>query len=413
MLQYRCQAPCSKRCLAPEPMQFAAAIAESQDPTAAARHVVDDVTTQLAGQPCHLAFLFVSILYQTDWGSLCRQIRKDLGNPLLIGCTAGGVLGVDRELESTPAISLAAAWLPQVDLHPFTVSPEDLSEDRGTGFWIEKLGATPAEEPVGILLPEPFSCDVMTLVAILSDVYLGMPLIGGLASGGAQAGENILFFNEETFREGAVGVLLTGDVALQTIVSQGCRPIGRPFIITKADGNILLELAGLPATEALRQLLLTLSPQDQALARRALLFGVVMNEQQEAFRRGDFLIRNLIGMDPQTGALAVGDRVQVGQTVQFQLRDADTAREDLRELLKDHTPRLAQAPPAGALLFSCLGRGQDLYGEPHHDTRMIREGLGPIPLAGFFCNGEIGPVGQRNFVHGFTSSLGLFGPRSR
>ena len=395
-----------------ETLTFAASLRQDPDPAAAARAAVREVVAQLGGRPCHLTVLFVSHRYRTDWAPILREIRHTLGNPVLIGCTAGGVLGRDEEVEGAAALSLAAASLPRVELHSFTVSPEDLAEARGPGWWIEQLGATPGAEPVGILLPEPFSCDVMTLIAALNVTYPKMPLVGGLASGAQRAGENQLFVNEEVRREGAIGVLLTGDVALQTIVSQGCRPVGRPYIVTGAEENIILELAGMPATEALRQLFAALPVQDRALAQHALFLGVVMHEQRAAFQRGDFLVRNLLGIDPDRGALAVGDRIQVGQTVQFQLRDAATARDDLGHLLGEQAQALTHPPAAGALLFSCLGRGQDLYGEPSYDTRTIQAAVGHRPLAGFFCNGEIGPVGGRNFVHGFTASLGLFRPKT-
>jgi len=394
-------------------MCFAAGISENKNPAAAAKAVAQQVLKQLDGRPCHAAFLFVSAVYETDWTPILQQIHQELGNPLLLGCTGGGVLGIDQELEFIPAMSLAAAHLPRVELHPFRISPEEVEEDRGAGFWIEKVGVNPTQEPVGILIPEPYSCDCMPLVVGLNSGYPKMPLIGGLASGGTQAGENALFFNEEVIREGAVGLLLTGDVTLQTIVSQGCRPLGRTFIVTKAQENAVMELAGAPALEALQQLFQTLSPADKSLAQRALLLGVVMDERKEKFERGDFLIRNIIGIDPSSGLILVGDKIQVGQTVQFQVRDADTSREDLQHLLKERTPELKKSPPAGALLFSCLGRGRDLYGEPNYDIRTIGAAVNKCPIAGFFCNGEIGPVGGQNFIHGFTSSLGLFRPRSR
>ena len=393
-------------------MRFASSISENKDPAAAAAAVVQQVVGEMGELACHVAFLFASASYGSNWVPILRTIRKDLGAPVLLGCTGGGVLGVDRELEFTPALSLVAAHLPGVGLHPFRVSPEDLEDGRDPGFWIEKCGATPSQEPVGILLPEPFSCDVTTLISALNASYPKMPLIGGLASGADHAGGNALFFNDQVAREGAVGVLLTGNVTLKTIVSQGCRPIGRPYIVTKVEENVILELAGISASEALRQLFAGLPDSDKALAQRALFLGIVMNEQKSEFRRGDFLIRNLIGIDPSTGAMAIADRVQVGQTVQFQLRDANTSREDLQHLLKENASAFQGSPFRGGLLFSCLGRGKDLYGEPDYDIRTIRAAIGSCPIAGFFCNGEIGPVGGRNFVHGFTSSLGLFRPRS-
>ena len=392
-------------------MQFASAISQDQDPQAAVDTVLKEAGQQLTGS-CDAAFLFVSSLYRVDWAKILRQIRKQLRNPLLIGCSGGGILGGNLELEFLPAISLVAAHLPRVERHPFRISLEDLEESRSPGFWIEKLGATPGQEPVGVLLPDPFTCDSMRLVQELNGAYPAMPLVGGLASGGEEPGENFLFFNEQIFQDGAVGVVFTGDIVLQTIVSQGCRPIGRPYIVTKAEGNVILELAGVSATEALQKLFAGLPDADKMLARRALFLGVVMNEQKDSFARGDFLIRNLIGIDTSTGSLAVGDQIAVGQTVQFQVRDANTSREDLQHLLAQQPEPLKNSPSAGALLFSCLGRGKDLYGQPHEDIRTIQAAIGNRPIAGFFCNGEIGPVGGVNFIHGFTSSLGLFRPRS-
>lgn len=393
-------------------MRFAAALSDRTNPSEAVDQAVQELSKQLKGTQPDILFLFASILYRADWPALLDRIRTPFREPLLLGCTGRSILGQDQEVEGVPALSLAAGRLPRVKLHPFTVTPEDLSEEREPGYWIEKIGASPAQEPVGILLPEPYSCDCMSLVRRLNIVYPGMPLVGGLASGAQNAGENTLFFNDQLISEGAVGVLMTGDILLQTVVSQGCRPVGRPFIVTKSEGNIILELAGTPATEALRQLYSALPDVDKRLAQRALLLGVVMDEYKPDFKRGDFLIRNLIGIDPANGAIAIGDQIATGQTVQFHLRDAGASREDLQTLLKEKAKNLAPKQSPGALLFSCLGRGRDLYGEPHYDIRTIQAALGPCPIAGFFCNGEIGPIGKQNYIHGFTSSLGLFRPRN-
>jgi small ligand-binding sensory domain FIST len=236
-------------------------------------------------------------------------------------------------------------------------------------------------------------------------------MVGGLASGAREPGENRVWINEQVHESGAVGVALSGPVHLQTIVSQGCKPIGEPFIITKAQKNIIFELANQPPVVVIQSILTALPDREKQLARQALFVGRVINEYLPEFHRGDFLIRNVIGMDPNNGAIAVGDRdMRSGQTIQFQIRDNQTADEDLRELLVKQETDLKLHPPAGALLFSCLGRGAGLFGQPHHDIHAIRERIGPLPIAGFFCNGEIGPVGDRAFVHGYTSVVGLFSP---
>jgi small ligand-binding sensory domain FIST len=201
-------------------------------------------------------------------------------------------------------------------------------------------------------------------------------------------------------------VLLRGPLGLRSVVSQGCRPIGRPFLVTRARQNVIEELGGRPVLEQLQELWQALTPEDQELFQQALHIGLVMNEYRGEFRRGDFLVRNVMGLDRDTGALVITDRVRVGQTVQFHVRDAATADEDLHALMRPDAG--AQGRPAGALVFSCNGRGTRLFPEPHHDARAIRAEAGDIPLAGFFAQGELGPVAGQNFIHGFTASVALF-----
>jgi small ligand-binding sensory domain FIST len=229
-------------------------------------------------------------------------------------------------------------------------------------------------------------------------------VVGGLASAAVLGRPSWLLAGDEALAEGSAGVALCGDLVLETVVAQGCRPIGEPAIVTKADGHVVYELGGKPPLEVLRLLLDQLSPEDRELARHSLFAGLVMNEYRAGFKRGDFLIRNLLGSDPRTGAVMVGANLRVGQTLQFQLRDKRTSDEDLRELLgqlKDYPE------PRGAFLASCCGRGKGLYGEEGHDSRLIQALKGPVPLAGFFANGELGPVAGRNHIHGYTSSLAV------
>ena len=207
---------------------------------------------------------------------------------------------------------------------------------------------------------------------------------------------------------GAVGAVLEGNFILRTVVSQGCKPIAQPQVITRCDDHVIFELGGRSALEVIKETIASLSPADQALARTALLMGRVIDEYKENYERGDFLIRTLMGTDPKSGAIAVGDSFRPGQTVQLHVRDAETAREDLHALMNALTPEIATRPARGALLFSCNGRGAHLYGEPDHDSLVVTETTGAIPIAGFFCNGEIGPIGNTNFLHGFTASIGIF-----
>jgi small ligand-binding sensory domain FIST len=254
-----------------------------------------------------------------------------------------------------------------------------------------------------LLLADPFSFPIEDLLSWLADRHPGMPVVGAMASAAQMPGGNSLAFGRSLQRSGAVGVLLGPDVAIQPVVSQGSRPFGRPLVVTKADGNVIYELGGKPALERLiTQASSDLSEDEvEVLAAGGLQLGRVIDEHLEKFARGDFLIRNVLGTDRRTGAVAVGDVVPVGVTVQFHLRDAATADEDLSE-------RLAGVSADAALLFTCTGRGTHMFGAPDHDAAAIVEHLGPIPTAGCFAAGEIGPVAGRNFLHGFTASLALF-----
>jgi small ligand-binding sensory domain FIST len=251
------------------------------------------------------------------------------------------------------------------------------------------------------------------VLSLMSDRYPHGKAVGGLAGGGQDSGENRLLLNDQIFDGGVVGVQLTGPIAVRTVTSQGCRPIGERFVVTRAEQNLIYELGGVSALKRLQDVFESLGGAQRRDAHRAVHLGIVIDEHQSHFERGDFLVRNLIGADQQAGAIAIGDIVQEGQTVQFHLRDAKSASDDLHFLLAaDRTTH--QSPPLGALLFSCCGRGEGLFGQPHHDSGVVQERLGSIPTAGFFAQGEIGPVGGRNFLHGYTASVVIFSePDSR
>ncbi len=392
-------------------MKFSAAISTETSADKIASDLCERARAGLGTAKVDLAMLFVSPRFVAVLPDLIEDIHLRLGARCLIGCTGGGIIGEDREVENTPAVALWAASLPGVTVQPFRITQQQVEESNGPAFWHSELGIGPEDEPSLVFLPDPFSMDATRAVDELSAAYPGRPLVGGLASGARQAGENRVWIGEKVYEDGAVGVALCGAVRLRAIVSQGCRPIGEPLIVTKAQRNIIVELASQPPVVALQETLKALSEQDRQLAQQALFLGRVINEYQADFHRGDFLIRNIVGLDPNNGAIAIGDReIRSGQTVQFQLRDGAAANEDLRELIEKQQSTLAKNPPEGALLFSCLGRGENLFGKPNHDVSVIRETIGSLPLAGFFCNGEIGPVGDKTFVHGFTSVLALFEP---
>lgn len=376
------------------------------------RGEVDDLTEQIRARlgpsKIDLALIFIHPDLVTNAPDFARDLRATLGARHLVGCTGAGIIGEREECEEHPAVSVLAASLPEVEITPFHLSQEEIEESPGPNFWHFHLDVEPDSRPNFLLFPDPFSLHPVGLLQSLAEAYPGAPIVGGLASGARAEGENRLFVDDTVHDAGVVGLALTGRIELRTIVSQGCRPIGQPLTVTRAEKNIVFELAGEPPMVVLQKMLPKLSPADQKLARSALFLGSVINEYQEDFGRGDFLIRNLIGHDPNSGALAIGDWMRTGQTVQFQVRDSATAAEDLESLLDKERERPGHTPAAGAVLFSCLGRGERMYGIPNHDIAAIQRTIGPVPTAGFFANGEIGPVGNRPFVHGFTSVIGLF-----
>ncbi|MEO0853968.1 MAG: FIST C-terminal domain-containing protein, partial [Cyanobacteria bacterium J06648_11] len=259
--------------------------------------------------------------------------------------------------------------------------------------------------------PDGFSSRINDLLQGMDFTYPSATKVGGLASGGNGPEQNALFLNDTLYRLGTVGVGMAGNIAVDSLVAQGCRPIGEPLRVTKAERNVMVTLDDRPPLEVLQDTLRELSPEDRELARTSLFVGLLMDEFKSKAERGDFLIRNILGLDPNTGVVAIGDRIRPGQTVQFHLRDARTSEEDLRWVLSRYRDRQSeQVTGSGAVMFSCLGRGAYLYGRPDVDSSIFHELIGHVPLGGFFCNGEIGPVGGTTFLHGYTSVFGVFRP---
>ena len=392
-------------------MRFTSGISDAVNASAAADAACQQVLQQLQGASCDLACVFVSTIYRADWPTLLERIHEQLAPRVLIGCSGSGIIGGEQELEWVPALSIVGAHLPDVRLFPFVMTPQELEQSTSGGFWIDTVGASPEAHPVFVIFADPYTCDAMKLITELNATYRSRPVVGGLVSGGNEPGEHLLFRGRDVLREGAVGVAMTGNITMDTVVSQGCRPVGRSYVVTKAEENVVLELGGRQALTVLHEVLSSLKPDDRELAQRGSVFvGLVINEMRSAFHSGDFVVRNIVGIDPEAGALAVADEVHVGQTLQFHLRDASTSRQELKRLLQQLGRPPQVMPAAGCLFFNCTGRGKSLYGVAHHDVKTIQTVSGKLPIGGFFCNGEIGPIGGTNFLHGYTASLGVFRP---
>ncbi len=398
-------------------MKWASALAGNDLPGkrkyGGARHLLaecaESINFQLGDAEPDLVVGFVSADFMDEFDEISALVKKQLRAKHFIGCSAGGLIGGGFEVEKEKGIAITAAVLPDVEIKLFHLEDSDLPDlDSAPSAWEKAVGVENVAEPHFILLPDPFSFKVDTLMQGLDYAFAKSVKLGGLASGGNRGGMNALFCGDKVYRSGVVGAALSGNVLVDSVVAQGCRPIGHPMRVTKCLNNFLIELDGEPAVHVLKEAIMKLSPKDQKLAYNALFLGVVMDEFKADFHSGDFLIRNILGIEQKSGALMVGEILRTERTVQFHLRDAATSSEDLRLMLKAYAERQNGSDAAGALLFSCLGRGKHLYGESNHDSECFREFLGDIPLGGFFCNGEIGPVGGTTFLHGYTSSFGIF-----
>ena len=377
-------------------MPFAAALSEHPVTAHAVGEVAGEVLERLGERP-DLVVVFVTPPHAGALEDAARAIDSVLHPLVLMGCAAESVAGPYREVEQSAAVALFAGRTGP--LLPVSLEASGAQRPPVLTGWPELLSFEPQAL---LLLGDPYSFQAEEALAALETLHPGLAVIGGMASAGRGPGGNRLVLGTSVRTHGAVGALLGPGVGVEAVVSQGCRPFGHPLVVTRSEGNVIFELAGRPALERLvSQANDTLSGDEiRRLEAGGLHLGRVIDEHRERFGRGDFLVRNVVGADRSSGAMAVGDVVPVGTTVQFHLRDADSADEDLRALLLG---RRAD----GALLFTCNGRGTRLFEEPDHDVGVLADLLGPLAVAGLFAAGEIGPVGSHNFLHGFTASVAL------
>ena len=400
-------------------MMFASATTTEPGLQDATRSLVEQVRSQLDTRAIDLLVIFMSAQFAPQAAVVGEELQRALGPRVLLGATCEGVIGREMEIENQPAITLIAAHAPTIELSPFALDQVDWDEALGDPIQFQGLLGAPRDTKLFMLVADPFSTPIDDVLSAFNTCYAGLPVIGGMASAAQHPGGNALLLNNRAFTTGAVGVALAGDFEADIVVSQGCRPIGRAFTVTEADRNVVLSLEGEPPLERIRGLVAELSKQDQALLQtnglfvgRAIDSGTELGTSpgKETLGRGDFLIRGLMGVDAESGAVAVGDYVKTGETIQFHLRDQHTAEEDLEMLLM---PQALFDPPQSAILFSCNGRGTRLYDHPNGDISTIQKMLGGVNLAGFFCAGEIGPIGGKNFLHGHTASMVLFRAKAR
>jgi small ligand-binding sensory domain FIST len=369
-----------------------------------------------------VTILFASAEFSEEFPQLLAEARGLSGAPLLVGCSAAGIIGPEQELEDQPAVGVLQLALPGAHLHAVRFDQFPVDREFGNGAQAPSgnepfnpgeqpartsFGVDPAEVNGWLVFADPFQTDAERLISCLAEQYAGVPVLGGLASADPFVRQTWVFLNDQLFADGGVGLAIGGQYSLAPLVSQGCQPIGEAWTITSAHDNWIETISNRPAAQVMAETLRLLPEEDRAQAQRNLLVGLAANEYRQEFARGDFLVRNIVGYDGESGALALTALPRVGQTIQFQLRDAATADLDLTMMLDRLRDDLQGRAPVAAVLCSCNGRGVGLFGVPHHDATTIAKKLGPLPLAGLFCSGEIGPIGRQPHLHGFTASLAL------
>lgn len=387
-------------------MRFASASSAAGSFDGRLDEVIRASRADLGGLHAHLVVLFVTVDHAPHAADIARRLKRDFPGGVVLGCTAAGVIGGGEELEERPAISLFLAHLPDVELVPFHLGRAVVGDPSGLDVaGVQRVVGEGDSAPM-LLLADPFSCDSEALLRLLDQLNPGAVKVGGLASGAPSPGRNVLFWGDRVVTDGAVGVSLRGDVVVDAVVAQGCRPVGEPMTVTEASDNLLFAVNGEPALDVVGALLASLDAESKRLFQRSPMIGVAMDPEAATLRRGDFLLRHVVGVDPPRKGVAVGHRLQVGDRVQFHVRDPSASAEDLAEQVTRYLA-VASDAPAGALMFSCVGRGQRFYGRANYDTDLLR-GLLDAPTTGFFCNGELGPVHGRSFLHGYTCALALF-----
>lgn len=391
-------------------MRIASGISTQDDPHLLSTELSEQISKALDGTQPDLLMLFVTAAHQPNIANISRTLRQQLKPRQFLGTTAESVIGGEQEVERKPAASIMAMSFDNVRVESFHIAQEEWEDLLNSKEAVKnRLGS--AEDTRGfIMIADPFTVPIVQFLDACSAALPQAPITGGMASALPQPDGVRLVLNDEVHTSGLIGVSIAGNIQMDCVVSQGCRPVGDTFVITKTgERNVIEQLNGKPALQAIEEMITGLPIEDRELLHtHGLQMGRVIDQGKGHYGRGDFLIRSIIDVQRQTGAIIVGDRVSTGMTIQFHVRDANAADEDIRLLLQGEM--LLASTPSAALLFSCSGRGTRLFPLPDHDVGVVRELFGNIPVAGFFCAGEIGPVGRRNFIHGQTASLALLRP---
>jgi small ligand-binding sensory domain FIST len=388
---------------------FASSLSTNPDSDSAIDEVVSGMLGGLAGRTPDLALVFVSHDHGTAIESLGPRIAKKTGARVVLGCTGEGIVGASREVERGAAISLFGGVLPATEVRSFVVQAQQVDEGRIGFTQMPEVGDRSRASI--LLLADPFTFPAGEYLEALNQSLPGVPVVGGMASGGSGPGQNLLVTGGGVVESGAVGIVVEGEIEVRSIVSQGCRPVGKPWVVTACKDNLIQKLGGKTAVQVLMETLQSVPESDRALLQSRPFLGLAVDPMKSTFERGDFIVRMLVGIEPQQGAIAVGDSsLRTGQTVQFLVRDAASAGEDLVSLMRERVGSASvDASAQGALVFSCNGRGTRMFQKPNHDIGCIQSAFpAQVPASGFLAMGEMGPVGGKNFLHGFTASVAVF-----
>ncbi len=397
-------------------MHWTSAISDAPSFSEAVEQVSEQINASLEvsgnAQP-DITLVFVSRHHAPSYFVAPELFGSRLSGDTVVGCSASGVIGAGREIEGRPGVAVCAGVLPDANAHPFYLKQHDLPDaDAPPEEWHELLDVEPDSVRSFLLFPDPYTIRPDAVLAGLDFAFPRATKTGGLVSGGSGPGTSALFVDGKMRRSGAAGIAFTGDIELESVVSNACRPIGRPMVVTEASENLVLKLDGENALTTLQGVFKTASSESKSLIRRSVQIGILSRYAGEPDDTGEFVIRNVLGMVEETGAIAVGDTVREGQVVQFHVSDAVMAEQELRASLGEYVANDYRIP-SSALMFSCLSLGKRLHGQPDHDTGIFQELIAPVPLAGFFSNGEISTVNGHSRLHGYTSSFAMFREKAR
>lgn len=390
-------------------MFWCSSVSNSPSFDRALEDITRDISVKLGNKKADLAIVFISSHHSSDYEEVTNKIKNAIKCDKVIGCSASGVIGEGQEFEYLPGISIIVASLPNVQITPFHFYQDELpSPDEGPKSW-EKIVCKVGEDPETIMLfPDPFSIRTEYILDGLDFAFPRSKTIGALASGGNKPGQNALFVNEKTYYKGSCGLLISGNFELDVLVAQSCRPIGEPMIVTQSSNNVIHELDGELPIVAIKKLYDEASDEDKEYMNNALQIGMLMDRLSNNRDKIQYMIRNISSIDKDTGSITIGESITDGQIIQFHLRDSGVAQEELKKMLSEYHQEKNKTIKS-TLMFSSVGRGKYLLGKSHHDINLYKNVIdNNSPVTGFFSNGEISPIGDRTFLHGYTSSFAIF-----